>query len=180
MTDYLALAKRSIKASETDRWKACLISGVMVGKHTSFARDLAELTGYEVSQISNFADAGKAWMSLCPYMRAYDRDKLSIGIFTEAWHVIEAGNEPYQVAVFLGDILEEMEISKRPSDRQIKEWMRGTFNMPINEPSAETHLRRFDALVSWGASKVMDADRKEWDRATTTIRRILRNNSQRS
>jgi hypothetical protein len=169
--DYITLAEKALRGSEQSKWTACLVSACMVGEYYhGYARSLAEKMGYEVSRISDFADAGRARKALKMPFR--DVSMFSIGCFTHSWKVIKSGVAPEDLREFLYEIITEL--GNRPNDHQVKELMNGRFDIPVREPTAKTWLKMLDRLVSWGASKVDHVHRSEWDNATKTIREILK------
>jgi len=172
MTDYLQLAETALRKGEKDKWSACLICAYKVGDHTNgFAHDLADRMGYEVSRISDFADAGKAWMQLCRYMRVSDRDRFRIDVFTKSYHVIKKGNEPHKVAEVLLDYAQERDKFKM---QDVKDALDITFNIP---PKEVNPLRYVEHLESWGERLLDHADRAAWLATTRTQRDIIRKHS---
>ncbi len=171
MEYYLSLAARKLSESDRDRWVAAVICAEKVGKHGDFARQLAERRGTSIYRIYDLADAGRAWRELRRYMSKDERDKFRLDVFTAAWRVLKAGHPPELVAQFFREVLEEI---SHPVMSEVVSWLFGRFDMPLREPTPETHLKRFNALVSWGARKINAVDRPQWDEATGTIRALLK------
>lgn len=164
---HLDLATRHYFASEDERWKTCLIAAAHVGEHQNgFVRELANELGFrDVSRISDFADAGRARKELGLPFRIVRQFRISV--FTYCWKVIQAGNDPQEIAQTLLDMLEEWD---RFFMADVTEGLAGKFSMPVRELKP---LPLLDKLVTWGAQKVSHQDRPDWDQATQTIRRIL-------
>jgi hypothetical protein len=92
-------------------------------------------------------------------------------VFTFCNRVLRSGASPEAVKEVLYDFLEEFD---RPKMKDVTDALSVTFGVPFREYTAKNGLRDLDKLVSWGASKVDHVHRIEWDKATKTIREILK------
>jgi hypothetical protein len=141
-----------------------------IGKYEEgFAVTLAERMGYEVSTISDFADAGKAWLKLCPYLRLAHRDRFRFNVFTACGKLIRNGNDPQEIAQVLLDFLEEAR--DEFSMRSVIDALNIAFNVP---PKEINPLKQVERLESWGERILDFDDREAWGTATKTIRNILK------
>ncbi len=169
--NYVDIAERALLSGEQGRWKAALIASTQIGEYKhGFAQELASRMGYsDVSRISDLADAGRARRAL--KMPAREVLKFRLSVYTFCWRVLQAGAEPEAVREVLYDFIEEFD---RPKMKDVTDALSATFGVPIREYTATSWLKTLDRLVSWGASKVDHVHREEWNRATSAIRKILK------